>query len=386
MASRVNVGLECFGGEKAFKLICGGRVLGTFQLESRGMKKHIKHVLPSSLNDLAALIALYRPGPMKHIKQYSDTKHGSAARVSLHQAVDHLLDETYGVVIYQEQVMLIAQKLAGYSLSEADVLRKAMAKKDMREMLVQRQRFVGGAVANGVKRALAASLFDGLARFADYGFNKSHALAYSALAYITAHLKASFPLEFYAANMSVEIGEQAKMSSLYYEAVSSGIKFVAPSVQAPFSKFKAGNGFIHFPLNAIKGIGEPVAASIAAARGSQPFADLTDFCVRVSPRAVTKRVFKSLIAAGAMDCFGASRRALMASLDAMARCAKSKKGRVDASSDVGVGAKLDVGVGAKLDVGVDAKLDVGVDAGNKPAASDSTLYDEYLALGCYVSA
>ncbi len=356
LASRINAGLECFGDRKAFQLICAGKVLGTFQLESKGMRKHIEHMLPSNLSDLAALIALYRPGPMKHIRLYSDIKSGKVARVSLHQAIDHILDETYGIVIYQEQVMLIAQKLAGFSLSEADVLRKAMAKKDMNEMLVQKHRFLSGATANGVSHTLASSVFSTLARFADYGFNKSHAVAYSALAYITAHLKASFPLEFYAVNMTVEITTQSKMSELYYEAVAAGIQFAAPSVQKPLSKFKTGNGFIQFPLNSIKGIGSPVVNSISASRAQKPFASLADFCVRIDPRVVNKRVLKSLVSAGALDCFGQTRLQMLASLETISSCAKTKASHPALAA-----------------------------ASDGSPATLAVLYEEYLLLGCYVS-
>ncbi len=354
--NRININLNVYNDEKTFKLICEGKVLGTFQLEGKGMSKHIKSMQPSNLNDLAALIALYRPGPMKHIKQYSDTKIGIADRIDLHQAVNHILDETYGIVIYQEQVMLIAQKLAGYTLSEADILRRAMAKKDMHEMLIQKKRFVEGSALNGIKSYTAIEIFNTLSRFADYGFNKSHAIAYSTLAYFTSYLKANFPLEFYAVNMSIEINEFERISALYYDAINMNIKFISPNVCMPINTFKVGNGLIYFPLNAIKGIGEPIANNIINIMGRKPFTSLYNFCLRMDDKIITKKIIKSLILSGALDCFKISRFRMLSLINEILTCIKTKQSNIILAL--------------------------------KHSAHDLTLpllYEEYLILGCYVS-
>ncbi|MFP3037989.1 MAG: DNA polymerase III subunit alpha [Candidatus Hodgkinia cicadicola] len=352
--NRININLDCYNDDKSFQLICEGKVLGTFQLEGKGMNKHIKSIQPNNINELAALIALYRPGPLKHIKLYSDTKNKKISRISLHKAVDYILDETYGIVIYQEQVMLIAQKLAGYTLSEADILRKAMAKKDMNEMLVQKNRFVEGAVSKGIEHKLAIDIFNTLSHFADYGFNKSHAIAYSTLSYITSYLKANFPLEFYSVNMTTELSDSERISALYYDAIDSGIMFISPSVQMPINKFKVGNGFIQFPLNAIKGIGEPVVNSIYESKGKKRFNSLLDFYSKINYKIITNKIIKILILSGALDCFNQSRNQMLNSLDEMVvNCSKSKQNNI-------------------------------LTHDNKPMTL-SMLYEEYLLLGCYVS-
>ncbi|XXM93493.1 DNA polymerase III subunit alpha [Candidatus Hodgkinia cicadicola] len=339
---------------KTFKLIREGSLLATFQLESKGISKHVKHMLPSSLNDLAALIALYRPGPIQNIRLYSDTKNKLTPRRLIHASIDSVLDETHGIIIYQEQVMLIAQKLSGYSLAEADSLRKAMTKKNKAEMLAHQQRFIAGAIKAGADNRLAANVFEVLTRFADYGFNKSHAVAYAVLAHTTAYLKANFTLEFYTVCLNAEIQESQEFAKLYYEALERDVDFAPPSVQTPCRAFKLNGGVIMFPLNAIKGIGLPIVDSIISSKAKTPFGSLADFCLRASSKLITKRVLKALVLAGALDCFELSRTQMLASLDEMSKCVKTKAMAPSLRPD-----------------------------GRQPDLA--TLREECLLLGCYVS-
>ncbi|PIM95861.1 DNA polymerase III subunit alpha [Candidatus Hodgkinia cicadicola] len=357
--NRIHIDLECYTDNKTFELICNGTVLGTFQLESQGMKEHIKHIRPSSIIDLTALIALYRPGPIKHIKLYSDAKWKRTKRTSLHKSIDYILDETYGIIIYQEQVMLIAQELAGYSLSEADVLRRVMAKKDRKEMSEQRTRFVNGVVANKIDHNLAREIFDTLLRFADYGFNKSHAVAYSSLAYLTSYLKANFPLEFYVANMNTEIMDLERVSALYYDAIDMGIKFLLPSVCLPVDKFIIGNNLIYFPLSVIKGLNDQIIDSINKSMNNKKFKNLLDFCIRSDAKIITKTVLKSLIYSGALDCFNISRKQLVSLINTIIICLTSKH---DPNNLLG-----------------------NYTSNNNEEIPLALLYKEYLMLNCYVS-
>ncbi|XXM93731.1 DNA polymerase III subunit alpha [Candidatus Hodgkinia cicadicola] len=352
--TRVGFNIASCDDLKTFKLIREGSLLATFQLESKGISKHVKHMLPSNLNDLAALIALYRPGPIQNIRLYSDTKNKLTPRRLIHASIDSVLDETHGIIIYQEQVMLIAQKLSGYSLAEADSLRKAMTKKNKAEMLAQQQRFVAGAIKAGVNKRLAADVFEALTRFADYGFNKSHAVAYAVLAHATAYLKANFTLEFYTVCLNAEIQASQEFAKLYYEALEHDVDFAPPNVQTPCREFKLNGGVIMFPLNAIRGIGLPIVDSIISSRAKTPFASLADFCLRASAKLITKRVLKALALAGALDCFGVSRAQMLTSLDELSKCVRTK-----------------------------AKPPALRPDGNQPDLI--TLREECLLLGCYVS-
>ncbi|AUG34186.1 DNA polymerase III subunit alpha [Candidatus Hodgkinia cicadicola] len=313
-----------FKDEKTYSFISRGLLLATFQLESEGITKHVKHMKPSSLNDLAALIALYRPGPIQQIKLYSDIKHGRAERTKIHSKIDGVLDDTHGIIVYQEQVMLIAQSLSGYSLTEADELRKAMAKKNKPEMLAHTKRFIDGAAANGVSKQLAARVFETLARFADYGFNKSHAVAYAMLAYTTAYLKCNFTLEFYAVSLTVETNEANEITDLYYEALELEVEFAQPSVQMPYNEFKIINSVIQFPLSAIKNVSQAAVSSIAASKTNKPFTSLTDFCCKCDSKLITENVLRSLILGGALDCFKLSRAQMVSNLKSIHDCIKFK--------------------------------------------------------------
>ena len=303
--------------EKTYAMLSRGEVVGVFQVESAGMRKALIGMKPDRIEDIIALVALYRPGPMENIPTYNARKHREEEIASIHPKIDHLVAETQGVIVYQEQVMQIAQELAGYSLGEADLLRRAMGKKIRAEMDQQRERFVTGAVERGVGKPQADFIFDLLAKFADYGFNKSHAAAYALVSYQTAYLKAHYPVEFLAASMTLDMSNTDKLADFRQDAMRLGIDVVPPSVMTSFRDFEVGENRIFYSLAAIKGVGDAAVEHIVDVRRQKLFADLEDFCERVDPRIVGKRVFESLIMAGALDCFGHDRAAMIAGLERM---------------------------------------------------------------------
>ncbi|MHB2264968.1 DNA polymerase III subunit alpha [Aliihoeflea sp. PC F10.4] len=302
---------------ETYAMLSRGETVGVFQVESAGMRKALVGMKPDCIEDIIALVALYRPGPMENIPTYNARKHGDEEIDSIHPKIDHLVKETQGVIVYQEQVMQIAQELAGYSLGEADLLRRAMGKKIRAEMDKQRVRFVDGAVERGVTKPQANFIFDLLAKFADYGFNKSHAAAYAIVSYQTAYLKAHYPTEFLAASMTYDMNNTEKLSDFRQDAMRLDIDVVPPSVMTSHRPFEVGDSKIFYALAAIKGVGEGAVDHIVEVRKERPFQSLEDFCSRVDPKIVGKRVFESLIAAGAFDCFGHDRAALASGLDRM---------------------------------------------------------------------
>ncbi|MGB6117526.1 MAG: DNA polymerase III subunit alpha [Mesorhizobium sp.] len=302
---------------KTYEMLSRGEVVGVFQVESAGMRKALIGMKPDRIEDIIALVALYRPGPMENIPTYNARKNGQEEIASIHPKIDHLVSETQGVIVYQEQVMQIAQELSGYSLGEADLLRRAMGKKIRAEMDKQRVRFVSGAVERGVAKPQADFIFDLLAKFADYGFNKSHAAAYAIVSYQTAYLKAHYPVEFLAASMTLDMGNTEKLAEFRQDAMRLGIEVVPPSVMTSFRDFEVEGNRIFYSLAAIKGVGEQAVRHIVEMREQAPFKSLEDFCSRVDPKIAGKRVFESLIAAGAFDCFGRDRAELMGGVDKM---------------------------------------------------------------------
>ncbi|WP_455477622.1 DNA polymerase III subunit alpha [Bartonella sp. B41] len=301
--------------EITYAMMARGETVGVFQVESSGMRKALIGMKPDRIEDIIALVALYRPGPMENIPIYNARKHGEEKIASIHPKIDHLVKETQGVIVYQEQVMQIAQVLAGYSLGEADLLRRAMGKKIHKEMQKQRTRFVNGAIAGGVDKDQAHIIFDLLAKFADYGFNKSHAAAYAIVSYQTAYMKAHHPVEFLAASMTHDMTNTDKLNDFRREALRLGIEVIAPCVQTSHRIFEVGENCIYYSLAAIKGVGESVVDHIVSCRGDKIFKDLEDFCRRVDPRIVNKRAMENLIYAGAFDCFNIAREVLLGSLE-----------------------------------------------------------------------
>ncbi len=297
--------------EKTFQLLGEGRTVGVFQFESSGMQEYLRKLKPTNIHDLAVMNALYRPGPMQMIDDYIARKHGEKPVEYLHPKLEPILKETFGIVVYQEQVMQIANQIAGFSLAKADLMRRAMGKKDKELMAKQRDEFIEGAVKNGIDRKIAESIFDMLEKFASYGFNKSHAVAYAYLAYQTAYLKAHFPAEFMAATMSSELHDTDKIVLLIEDCRRMGIKVLPPDINESDLDFTIiDKNTIRFGLGAIKNVGENAVNEIIRVRNERgKFKNLFDFCARVDLRVVNKRALESLIQAGAFDSLNCGHRA-----------------------------------------------------------------------------
>jgi len=300
-----------------FDLFSRGQTESVFQFESTGMQRMLRDAKPTRLEDLIALNALYRPGPMELIPSFVARKHGREPVQYPHPLVESVLAETYGIMVYQEQVMQTAQLLGGYSLGGADLLRRAMGKKKPEEMAEHRVIFHKGAAAKGIGEQQADEIFTLMEAFAGYGFNKSHAAAYSLLAYHTAWLKVHYPAEFFCANMTVEMDDTDKLKVLYADAVRMGLVFEGPDVNRSQYRFEPiGDRQIRYGLGAIRGTGEQAIAAIVAALDAQgPFTSLYDFCVRVDRTRLNRRTVEALIKAGAFDSLQRNRAALLASVD-----------------------------------------------------------------------
>ena len=298
----------------AYTNLAEGLSYGVFQLESSGMRDTLRKMAPDSIEELTALISLYRPGPMKNIDTYIDRKFGRVEIEYPHEAIADILEETYGIIIYQEQVMQIAQVLSGYSLGEADILRRAMGKKDKDEMARQKSRFVDGAVERGVDAEKADYIFELVNEFAGYGFNKSHAAAYAMISFQTAYLKAFYPTEFVAAVMSMDINNVEKIAQFYQEASRMGVEILPPCVNRSMADFDVADGKVLFALGALKNVGVEAMRHVVELREQDgPFKDLFDFARRVDTRIVNKRAFENLARGGAFDALEANRSRSLAS-------------------------------------------------------------------------
>jgi DNA polymerase III subunit alpha len=286
-----------------------------FQLESRGMKDMLVRAKPDRFEDIIALVALYRPGPMELIPEFCDRKQGKRIDYP-DRRVEPILAETYGIMVYQEQVMQMAQILGGYSLGAADLLRRAMGKKKPEEMAQHREIFRAGAKQNGLTETKADEIFDLMEKFAGYGFNKSHAAAYALLAYQTAYLKTHFPAEFMAANMSASMDDTDKVQLLHEDSVANGIKILPPDIDQSEYRFAPIDGrTIRYGLGGVKGTGEAAIAHIVRERRERgAYRDLFDFCERVDKRIVNRRAVESLIRSGAFDALNANRHQMLASV------------------------------------------------------------------------
>ena len=308
--------------DKTYAMLARAEAVGIFQLESQGMRRALLDMRPDRFEDIIALVALYRPGPMANIPTYCARKHRLEQPDYIHPKLEPVLRETFGVIVYQEQVMQAAQLLAGYSLGEADLLRRAMGKKIRSEMQKQRSRFVSGCVERGIAQQQAEMIFELLERFADYGFNKSHAAAYALVAYQTAYMKANYPVEFLAASMTLDMDNTDKLSEFRDEAKRLGVNIEPPSINRSGAEFNVDGSTINYALAALKGVGRQAVEAIVEARGQRPFRDLSDFVSRINPRAVNKRVLESLAAAGAFDELGADRARVFAAVDGMLAAAQ----------------------------------------------------------------
>ncbi|MBM3486800.1 MAG: DNA polymerase III subunit alpha [Alphaproteobacteria bacterium] len=312
-----------------YRLLGRGETTGVFQLESAGMRDMLRQMKPDSFEDIIALVALYRPGPMENIPHYIACKHGREKPDYLHPSLEGILKETFGVIIYQEQVMQIAQTLSGYSLGGADLLRRAMGKKIKAEMEAQRETFVDGAVGRGVDRAQAAQIFDLVDKFAGYGFNKSHAAAYALVAYQTAWLKANHPVEFLAASMTLDLGNTDKLNVFRQELQRLAIPLLPPDINRSDVEFTVepplqgqSSGAVRYALAAIKGVGaQAMQAVVAERKANGPFRSIADVVTRLGARVLNRRLLESLIKAGAFDAIHANRRQLLEGAELLTRLA-----------------------------------------------------------------
>ena len=307
-----------FEDKAAYEMLARGDSVGVFQLEGAGMRDLLRKMKPDRIHDLIALVALYRPGPMDSIPKYIAVKNGKEAPEYLHPTLEPILKETFGVMTYQEDVMNIARELGGYSLGQADLLRRAMGKKIASEMAPHRSRFIEGAGKKGILPHIAEQIFEQAAKFAGYGFNKGHAAAYAQVAYQTAYLKANYPVEFLAASMTLDIGNTDRLNVFRQEAQRLGVKVLPPDINRSEAVFTcdAGKGLVFYALAAVKGVGHQAMDHVVAERvAGGPFQSLADFARRIDPRLVNKRAFESLARAGAFDGLNRNRRQVVESAD-----------------------------------------------------------------------
>ena len=309
--------------QKVFDLMSTGKTVGLFQIESAGMREALIQMKPNHIEDIIALVALYRPGPMSNIPTYNDCKHGKQKPDYLHPLLEDILKPTYGVIIYQEQVMQIAQKLSGFTAGQADLLRRAMGKKKRAELEKQKQGFIAGAVKNGIAKDVAAGIFLKIEPFAEYGFNKSHAAAYAIISYQTAFLKTYYPKEFIAASMTMDISNQNKLSEFYEELKRLNVEVVRPDINECFADFRTIDNKFYYALGGIKAVGYEAISNIVEERIlNGKFESIHDFINRVNPKDINKLQLEGLVKAGAFDNLNPNRQALHDSIPGM--IAKSK--------------------------------------------------------------
>lgn len=358
---------------QAFSILKKANTVAVFQLESRGMQGMLKDAQPDRFEDIIALVALYRPGPMDLIPSFCARKHGREKVEYPDPRVEPVLQETYGIMVYQEQVMQMAQIIGGYSLGGADLLRRAMGKKKAEEMAKHRELFREGAAKNGLTAEKADEIFDLMEKFAGYGFNKSHAAAYALLAYYTAWLKAHHPAEFMAANMSLAMDDTDKVKIMYDDCLANGLAVLPPDVNVSAYRFEPADAkTVRYGLGAVKGSGQGAIEEIIRAREEKPFADLFDFCARIDRRVVNRRTIEALIRAGAFDAINPNRAQLMASVGIAMEAAD----QADAAANQ---------VSLFDMVGGDA-MHTPIDMADVPEWSDKVrLQEEKTALGLYLS-
>jgi DNA polymerase-3 subunit alpha len=320
---------------RTFELLSSGETTGVFQLEGAAMRRFIKELRPTCFGDIAAMVALYRPGPKEHIPTFIRAKHGEEPIRFPHPTLAEILQETYGVIVYQDQVLLIVQAFAGYSLGEADIVRKAMGKKIPEVMKKEKQRFLAGARKKGFSRDIAEQVWALIEPFAGYAFNKAHSVSYASIAYQTAYLKANFPVEFMSALLTINMDQPDKIAAAVAECHRLGIKVLPPDVNRSGEVFAierdaSGNSAIRFGLAAIKNVGGSAVRPIIASRDRDvPFGTIDDFCRRADLRHTNKRALESLVRAGAMDCLG-ERGSLLAGIDRILSLAQTEQRLKDA--------------------------------------------------------
>jgi len=362
-----------FDDEATFDLYASAQTVAVFQVESTGMMDALKRMKPSCIEDIIALVALYRPGPMENIPKFCEVKNGLSERETLHPLIDHILDETQGIIVYQEQVMQIAQEMAGYTLAEADLLRRAMGKKIQSAMDAEQPKFLNGAVKNGVLESTALHVWNLLQKFANYGFNKSHAAAYAVVSYQTAWLKANHPAEFIAGMMNCDIASANKLAA-YLEEVKRNLAlpWIPPCINRSDAMFSVVDGQLVFALSALRNVGSDAMRMLVDARGDHPFVNLFDFARRVDLKRVGKRSLEMLIRAGVFDQLDSNRFRVLESLDSLIAYStdvfeRSLSGQISLFGDSGEDL-------------TEPRLSVAED--NTPSQK---LADEFAAIGFYLS-
>ena len=365
-----------FGDPKTYELISAADTHGVFQLEGSGMRRMLQEMKPQSFADVTAAVALFRPGPMQNIPAYIARKQGREPIEYLHPRLEPILRDSYGVMIYQEQVMMAARELAGFTLSEADILRAAMGKKDAAKMAQQRVKFVEGCVNNGIERAMAEELFDAIARFASYGFNRSHAAAYAMISYQTAYLKANYPVEYMTSLLTHMQGSADKVAAAIVDTKKRGLEVLPPDVNESRADFSIVEGRIRFGLAAIKNVGRGAVEQIVQERDAGgPFRSLDDFCERMAGvQDVNARALDSLVRSGACDAFG-ERNQLLASMDrARQRAEQARRDRE--SGQISLFGMVEEPDAAPMDYGIPAV---------PPMLPEDRLRSEKELLGLYLS-
>src|SRR5438477_2505021 len=366
-----------FDDAKTYALLSSGDTHGVFQLEGAGMRRMVMDMRPQSFGDVAAAVALFRPGPMVNTPAFIARKQGREPIEYMHERLEPILRETYGVMIYQEQVMMAARELAGFTMSEADILRSAMGKKDKAKMAKQRTKFISGAVERGIAQATADSLFDGIAKFAEYGFNRAHSAAYGLIAYQTAYLKTNYPLEYMTALLIHMEGNAERVATAIIDCRLRGIDVLAPDINQSRTDFSISEGRILFGLAAIKNVGRHAVESIVGLRDQDgPFKSLEDLCERTSAiQDVNRRVLEALVQSGTCDTLG-ERARLIAALDhAVSRAERARRDRESGQTSL-----LDM-VGSPEVASDDYGLTIDV----APMAGDEKLRLEKELLGLYLS-
>lgn len=304
-----------YDDQKVFKLLSSGNTVGLFQVESAGMREALIQMKPNHIEDIIALVALYRPGPMSNIPTYNDCKHGRQKPDYLHPLLEDILKPTYGVIIYQEQVMQIAQKLSGFTAGQADLLRRAMGKKKRAELEKQKQVFIAGALKNGIAKDVAAGIFLKIEPFAEYGFNKSHAAAYAIISYQTAFLKTYYPKEFIAASMTMDISNQNKLSEFYEELKRLNVEVIRPDINECFADFRTIDDKFYYALGGIKAVGFEAISNVVEERTKNGnFQSINDFLKRVNPKDMNKLQLEGLVKSGAFDKINKNRHSLFNSI------------------------------------------------------------------------
>jgi DNA polymerase-3 subunit alpha len=364
--------------EKSYEMLQRAESIGVFQFESSGMRDLLREAVPDNIEDLIALVALYRPGPMENIPKYIACKHGREKPEFLHETIEPVVRDTYGVIIYQEQVMQIAQVFAGYTLGQADILRRAMGKKIKEEMAAQRTIFVDGAVQRGVDNGRAEYVFDLVDKFAGYGFNKAHSAGYALIAYQTAWLKANHPVAFFAASMGLELANTDKLNVFRKEVVRSGITLLPPDINTSGANFNVeqhdGRGAVRYALAAVKNVGKLAMEAVVAERDANGvFKSLLDFAERLDPQYVNKRQLENLARCGAFDSLNENRAQVCAAADLIMRHASLAAEERDSNQSNLFGQMPAESAGLRLpDIATWREMEV--------------LHQEFEAIGFYLSA